>query len=135
MLKVGFSASRCIRDIAEGRVSIDSVVSITASTMCETKEQWIEVIDAYHAVPDYDQSSLAMCDHDKVIMVAHDLWDMGKIHQPRLVGAHRTRSPYVWMDLQHTSQDRENNPTLRKAWEQAQIIEALSSTSNSQESW
>ena len=135
MLKVGFSASRCIRDIADGRVSIDSVVSITASTMCETKEHWIEVIEAYHAVPDYDDRSLNMCDHDKVIMIAHDLWDMGKRHQPRLVGASRTRSPYVWMDLVHTLEERDAHPAIKAAWEKAQMIEVLSSTSNSQETW
>jgi hypothetical protein len=125
MKKVGFSANRCIRDIAEGRVNLDDVVSITASTLCETKEHWIDVVEAYYDAPDYDERSLSMCDHDKIIMIAHDLWDMGKIHQPRLVGAHKPKSLYTWMDLVHTSEDREHNPALRKAWEQAQMLETL----------
>ena len=134
MLKVGFSASRCIYDIVEGLVSLDEVVSITTGTSCETKEHWMEAINAYVKIADiFDTRSLNGCDYEKVIETANALWDAGKIHQPRLVGGGRYRPNFVWMDLQHTKEDRDNNPALRKAWEQAQVLEALSTTPNPDE--
>lgn len=123
--KIGFSASRCIRDIVEGKVNFEDVVFITTGTDCPTKDKWIDVIDAYTQIEDWDERSLANLDREKVMMQAHDLWDYGKVHQPRVFGAMRQRSRHVWMDLVHTKEDREKNPMLAKAWEQAQMIENL----------
>jgi hypothetical protein len=125
MKKVGFSASRCVRDIVEGKVNLYDVVSITTGTMCNDFEHWIEVMEAYIQVEEWDHRSLAGLDHDTVIKVATELWETGKIHQPRLVGAHRTSSHHVWMDLVHTSEDREASPALRNAWSKAQMVETL----------
>jgi len=123
--KIGFSASRCIRDIVEDKVSFESVVFITTGTNCPTLETWMEVIDAYTQIGVYDERSLAELDKQRVMEIAQDLWDYGKVHQPRVFGAHRQRSPFVWMDLVHTKEDRDANPMLSKAWEQAQMIENL----------
>jgi hypothetical protein len=125
MKKVGFSASRCIRDIVEEKVALYDVVSITTGTMCPDLEKWMDVIEAYMQIDEWDHRSLAGLDRDRVISVSITLWEEGKIHQPRLVGAHRSSSPYVWMDLVHTSEDRESNPALRNAWERAQMVETL----------
>jgi hypothetical protein len=125
MKKVGFSASRCIRDIVEEKVDIYDVVSITTGTMCEDFTHWIQVMEAYMQVEQWDSRSLAGLDRDKVLRVATELWESGKIHQPRCVGAHRSKSPYVWMDLVHTSEDREASPALRSAWDRAQMVETL----------
>ena len=125
MKKVGFSASRCIRDIVEGKVKLHDVVSITTGTMCPDLEKWLGVMEAYMQIEDWDSRSLAGLDHDTVIQVATDLWEEGKVHQPRNFGAYRRQSPYVWMDLVHTSEDREANPALRNAWERAQMVETL----------
>ena len=123
--KIGFSASRCIRDIVENKVSLEDVVFITTGTNCPTLEHWMEVIDAYTQIEVYDERSLADLDKQRVLEVAQDLWQFGKIHQPRVFGAHRSRSAHVWMDLVHTKEDRDANPMLAKAWEQAQMIENL----------
>jgi hypothetical protein len=125
MKKVGFSASRCIRDIVEGKVALYDVVSITTGTMCPDLEKWLGVMEMYMEIEEWDHRSLANLDHDKVIRVATDLWEDGKIHQPRNFGAYRSSSPYVWMDLVHTSEDREASPALRNAWERAQMVETL----------
>lgn len=125
MKKVGFSASRCVRDIVEGKVNIYDVVSITTGTKADNLEHWIEIMEVYMQIEEWDHRSLAGLDHATVIKTAVDLWESGKIHQPRCVGAYRTSSPYVWMDLVHTSEDREANPALKNAWSRAQMVETL----------
>ena len=125
MKKVGFSASRCVRDIVEDKVNIFDVVSITTGTKCEDLEKWLGVMEMYMQIEEFDHRSLAGLDHDTVIRVATELWEAGKIHQPRLAGAYRTSSPFVWMDLVHTSEDRESNPALKNAWSRAQMVETL----------
>lgn len=123
--KVGFSASRCIRDIVEGKVKEHDVVMITTGTDCPTLEIWLKVINAYASIPVWDERSLSDLDIKKVLEVATELWYQGKVHQPRVMGGYRIRSPFVWMDLQHTKEDRDANPVLAQAWERAQTIEAL----------
>lgn len=126
--KVGFSASRCIADIALGNVDIFDVVMITTGTLCETLEHWERVVSMYHSIPNYDDRSLADYDLEVCLKIARDLWNAGKVHQPRVYGGVRFKSPYVWMDLVHTKEDRDSNPVLAKAWEHAQTIEGLVST-------
>lgn len=123
--KIGFSASRCIRDIVEDKVLVHDVVLITTGTDCPDLSIWLKVIDAYATLPIWDERSLAELDMKKVHEVATELWHQGKVHQPRVMGGYRIRSPFTWMDLVHTKEDRDANPTLAKAWEQAQIIEGL----------
>ena len=123
--KIGFSASRCVRDIVEDVVNLRDVVMITTGTDCPTLESWLGVMRAYASLPIWDDRSLAGLDPEKVTQVAETLWHQGKVHQPRTYGGHRTRSPYAWMDLVHTKEDRDSNPALAKAWEQAQMIEGL----------
>lgn len=123
--KIGFSASRCIRDIVEDKVNIRDVVMITTGTDCPTIDIWIKVMDAYATLPIWDERSLAGLDMEKVRKVAEQLWQEGKVHQPRTYGGYRTRSPYPWMDLVHTKEDRDANPVLAQAWERAQVIEGL----------
>lgn len=126
--KIGFSASRCIADIVAGKVNIYNVVLLTTSTDCPTIEHWLRVIEAYHSIPNYDDRSLADYKLEDCLKVAKELWYSGKVHQPRVYGGVRMKSPYVWMDLVHTNEDREANPALAKAWEHAQMIGGLVST-------
>lgn len=121
--KVGFSASRCIADILHGKVSPHQVVVISASTRAPTREHWIEVLTDYHHLGEFHGHQL-----DKVIETGTDLWDSGKIHQPRVVGetAFRFKSPYVWLDLVHTKEDRDSSPVLAQAWANLNLLEILS---------
>lgn len=123
--KIGFSASRCIRDICEGKVKLHDVVMITTGTNCPDIETWLKVMEAYATLSIWDERSLAGLDPELVKEVAIGLWHQGKVHQPRVMGSHRTRNPFVWMDLVHTKEDRDANPVLAQAWERAQTIEAL----------
>lgn len=123
--KVGFSASRCIYDIVTEKVEIYDVVMITTGTDCPTLDQWLNVMKGYASLPVWDERSLAELDPKKVEQVAKELWQTGKVHQPRVYGGYRTKSPYVWMDLVHTKEDRDANPILARAWQHAQTIEGL----------
>ena len=123
--KIGFSASRCIRDIVEDKVKLHQVVLITTGTDCPELDIWLKVMDAYASLPVWDDRSLAGLDMVKVKDVATELWETGRVHQVRTNGGHRRRSPYAWMDLVHTKEDRDANPVLADAWSKAQMVEAL----------
>lgn len=123
--KIGFSASRCIRDIVEDKVKLHQVVFLTTGTHCENLEHWLKVMEAYATLPLWDDRSLAGLDAELVKEVSTELWESGRVHQVRANGGHRRRSPYAWMDLVHTKEDRDANPALAKAWQQAQMMEAL----------
>lgn len=71
---IGLSFSRCIRDMAEGRVNPDRVKIIIAGTKFLTIESGIEV-----------HSEVYWWDA-KCTELAERFWDDGKIIQPRLLG-------------------------------------------------
>ena len=123
--KIGFSASRCIRDIVEGKVKLHQVVFLTTGTKCDNLEHWLQVMEAYATLPPWDDRSLAGLDPETVKSVSTELWETGRVHQVRANGGHRSRSPSAWMDLVHTKEDRDANPVLAQAWSKAQMVEAL----------
>lgn len=117
--KVGFSASRCIQDLLTGAVAFDDVVMITAGTQAEDIHRWELVITHYHAMGEFSGTVEA------AVKMGARLWNAGLIHQPRTFGAYRPASPHAWMDLVHTSEARASNPTLKEAWQQAQLLDGL----------
>ena len=90
--KIGFSASRCVYDIVTDKVSIHDVVMITTGTDAPTIDIWLKVMEAYATLPIWDERSLAGLDKEKVHKVATELWELGKVHQPRTYGGYRTRA-------------------------------------------
>lgn len=69
-------------------------------------------------------------DEDRFRSVSIDLWEQGKIHQPRKFGAKPPRLQYYWLEVGLPSDEIEDNPTLKKAWEQFQIVAGLTSNKN-----
>ena len=64
-------------------------------------------------------------DEAKFREVSITLLEQGKFHQPRQFGAHPKRLPYFWLDVTLTSEDLENNPAAKVAWEKFQTIAGL----------
>ena len=113
-MKIGFSLGRCIRDIVRGQVAFDDVLVIVTRTRATTLDTVIEVVDEYMYEPTY----LKGLDQAKCRQIATDLWNQGKIHQPRLNGTFppMLSNDYVWMDIVPTATDM--NETVQSAWQQ-----------------
>lgn len=120
ILKIGFSASSCIRDILDGKVNINQVSLITAGTFCPEFENWQKTIQQYWDFGYFGKHSL-----EDALELSRILWQDGKIHQPRVFGAYVIKSPFTWMDLVHTKEDRDSNPALSKAWEEVNLVETV----------
>lgn len=112
-MKIGFSLGRCVRDIVKGLVKIEDVAWIIASTFIETEDQLHRVIEQYAYEPTY----LSGLDIDECQRVALQLYDSGRILQPRMMGVRRHMVPEdaIWADLFPTVlSDKE---VVKTAWE------------------
>jgi hypothetical protein len=134
-MKIGLSYSRCVLDIVEGRVDINDVLVVIARTDFDPTidDQWSGIWEGYCygglSNPEwgaYDYNSEE--DEAKFRDVSTTLWEQGKLHQPRKFGAHPRRLPYYWLEAGLQSEDIESNSTVKKAWEQFQILAGLANT-------
>jgi hypothetical protein len=139
-MKIGLSYSRCIRDIVEGKVSIDDVLVIIARTDFDphNDDQWTGIWEGYSggsaanslrglfggSNPEWFGTSDE--DEAKYRQVSIDLWEMGKFHQPRKFGAHPARRPEIWLEAVLPNSELEKNPAAKKAFEKFQIVAGLS---------
>jgi len=130
-MKVGFSLSRCMRDIYEGKVAIDDVLVIVARTDINpgNDEHWLELWEGYRQrrgwsnpewgnIPDEAEQEMRM--------IMQDLFDQGKLHQPRQFNAYPPRLPYCWLETFAPEEEIASNPTVLKAWEKYKTLAGLS---------
>ena len=80
MYKIGFSLSRCVRDIVDDKVASNHVLAILSRTKIATWEDMMSVVDAYEATQIWDGSHDW---HHKCISVLNRLWSAGRIVQYR----------------------------------------------------
>ena len=126
-MKIGLSYSRCVRDIVDGDVDINDVLVVVSRTDFDptNDEQWKGIWDGYHwSNPEW--ASYTDQDEERFRQVSIDLWQQGKFHQPRKFGAHPRRMHYYWLEVGLQTQDIDRNPTVKKAWEQFQMVAGLS---------
>jgi hypothetical protein len=133
MAKVGLSFSRCVLDIVEGRVDIDDVLVVIARTNFDPNDaqQWSDIWANYCLSgtmsraewSDYDFHNSE--DEAKFRNISIDLWNQGKLHQPRKFGAHPVRRPEYWLETCLPDSELYLNPTAKKAWDQFQVIAGL----------
>jgi len=55
-----------------------------------------------------------------------ELYDTGRLHQPRQFGAHPRRLPYYWLDTFAPEEEIAKNPAAQKAWDNYKLIAGLS---------
>ena len=139
-MKIGLSYSRCVRDIVDGVVDIDNVLVLITRTNFDPHddEQWSGIWIGYGGGTDngyttgfFSQSNPEWAgykDEDRFRSVSIELWETGKLHQPRKFGAHPTRRPEIWLETVLPSSELETNPAAKKAWDQFQIIAGLTNT-------
>jgi hypothetical protein len=117
-MKIGFSLGRCIRDIANGKVSIDDVAFIIAATNIREKEQLAPVVSDYMFRDEY----LYGLEEDECQRIASELWDSNKLLQPRREGMHRHKQPAnsVWVDMFPT--EFSENAAVKNAWDSYRVM-------------
>jgi hypothetical protein len=129
-MKIGLSYSRCVRDIVDGVVDIDDVLIIIARTDFDPRddEQWASIWLGYRrrsgwSNPEWDDYEDE--DEDKFRSVSMELWETGKLHQPRKFGAYGSRRPEIWLEAVLPSSELDRNPAAKDAWDKFQIVAGL----------
>jgi hypothetical protein len=136
-MKIGLRYSRCVRDIVDGKVNMDDVVVLITRTDFEPHDddQWKGIWIGYGGGSDnaylngfFSQSNPEWAgyhDEDQFRSVSIELWETGKLHQPRKFGAHPTRRPEIWLEAVLPNSELENNPAAKKAFEKFQTVAGL----------
>jgi len=139
-MKIGLSYSRCVRDIVEGKVDIEDVLVIIARTDFDPRddEQWQGIWEGYAGGSNRgsmirmfsgshpEWSAYTDEDEDRFRSVSVELWESGRLHQPRQFGSHPRRMPYIWLEAVLPSEELDVNPTVKKAWDNFQVLAGLS---------
>lgn len=146
-MKVGLSFSRCIKDIVDGKVDINDVLVIIARTDFDPHidEEWAGIWEGYAGGTNASALSLIALrsqfggsnpewygykdeDEDRFRSVSIELWESGKFHQPRKFGAWPSRRKEIWLETVLISDEIENNPAVKSAWEKFQTVAGLTNT-------
>lgn len=124
-MKIGLSFSRCLLDIIENRVNMNDVLVVIARTDFDPfiDDEWKGIWLGYsttewrhttHTEQEFRDATKA-------------LWEQGKFHQPRKFGWRPRRHPYYWLEAVLPSQELDNNPAVKDAWERFQVVAGLTS--------
>lgn len=133
-MKIGLSYSRCVRDIVEGTVDIRDVLVIVARTDFDPHDdkQWQGIWLGYHGsglgLSNPEWAHYPEEDEFKFRNVSKELWDMGKLHQPRKFGAYPHRLPYYWLETVVSDEDLEHSPVIKDAWDKFKMVSGLKGT-------
>jgi hypothetical protein len=129
-MKIGLSYSRCIRDIVDGKVVMRDVLVIVARTDFDPRddEQWRSIWEGYGGGTNpggiwSNPEWVGYNDEDKFREVTLELYNTGKLHQPRQFGSHPPRLNNYWLDCV-VPQD-EMTPAQQKSWDNYQLITGL----------
>jgi hypothetical protein len=129
-MKIGLSYSRCVRDIVDGVVDINDVLVIISRTDFDPhdSEQWSGIWQGYHQRGGWSNPEwghYAEEDEDRFRSVSIELWETGKLHQPRKFGAHPSRRPEIWLEAVLPSSELKKNPAAKIAWDKFQTVAGL----------
>ena len=132
-MKVGLSYSRCVRDIVDGVVDIDDVLIVIARTNFNplVDEEWSDIWHGYHSRSGWSNPEWGNYtdeDEDRFRSVSIELWESGRLHQPRKFGARAVRRSEIWLETVLVDEDLENRPAVKAAWDQFQMLAGLTNT-------
>lgn len=133
-MKIGLSYSRCVRDIVDGKIDIADVLIVISRTDFDPRndEQWQGIWIGYGggrsggspwSMPEW--GSYGPEDEDRFRSVSIELWEQGKLHQPRQFGARPSRRQEIWLEAVLPSEELERNPAAKTAWERFQTVAGL----------
>jgi len=129
-MKIGLSYSRCVRDIVDGVVDIADVLVVIAKTDFDPHDdqQWSSIWRGYHdsySLSNPEWRNYPPEDEDRFRSVSIELWEWGKLHQPRKFGINPRRLPYYWLETALPSEELDRSPAAKAAWEQFQTVAGL----------
>lgn len=132
-MRIGLSFSRCVRDIVEGKVDLDDVLVIIARTNFDPTidEQWAEIWSGYGGGTHFGSAWVnpewsGLMNEDLVRDITLQLWNQGKLHQPKKFGSNPQRLSYYWLEAVLPSEELDSNPSVNRAWENFKIVAGLS---------
>ena len=129
-MKIGLSFSRCLRDLVDGKVNMEDVLVIIARTDFDPNHdaEWNSIWTGYHHGTGLSHPEWQDYPHDAEALfrnVATQLWQDGKLHQPRRFGARVLRRPEIWLETVLLDDDLDNKPLAKEAWEGFKMAAAL----------
>lgn len=131
-MKIGLSYSRCVRDIVDGVVDIEDVLVLITRTDFNphNDEEWLSIWHGYHGrslMSNPEWAGYPPEDEVKFRTITTELYDSGRMHQPRQFGAHPRRLPHIWLETVLPSEELDKNPSVKAAWNKFQTLASLSS--------
>lgn len=128
-MKIGLSYSRCVRQIVDGEIDIDDVLVIITRTDFDphNDKQWEGIWRGYHDfyAGNPEWANYPPEDEQKFRDVTIELYDSGRMHQPRKFGAHPRRLPYVWLETVLPESELSERPAVKAAWNKFQVLAGL----------
>ena len=133
-MKIGLSYSRCVRDIVDGKVNINDVLVLITRTDFDPRddEQWASIWQGYGGGQTFgspfsspEWMGYPAEDEAKFRQISIDLWEQGKLHQPRKFGCKPARRPEIWLEAVLPSEELERNIPAKDAWEKFQMVAGL----------
>jgi hypothetical protein len=76
---IGLSLSRCIKDVIEGRMRVETIDRLVTGTRCVTEADWTECLNGY-------AQSYWRVNPQWAIRIVRSLRELGRIEQPRCSG-------------------------------------------------
>ena len=135
---IGTSLGGCLLSLMAGEVSEDEVMFIVTRTLCPSYEDYIAVVEQYHAEGNpyaRNPARYGLGDYDLTVVkeLATKLYRAGKIHQPRVyanetgsngIYSHPTKLGYgLWMHVVPTNDN--NTPAVVEAYEKYKLLDTL----------
>jgi hypothetical protein len=136
-MKIGLSYSRCIKDIFDGVVDIKDVLVLITRTDFNphNDDQWRGIWEGYGGGQTLGSpfSNPEWIDHpaedeQEFRKITLELYDTGRMHQPRKFGARPQRRPEIWLETVLPSSELITNPAAKKAWDTFQVVAGLTNT-------
>ncbi len=131
-MKVGLSYSRWVRDIVDGVVDINDVLVLITRTDFDphNDEQWRNIWEGYgggrSAGSIWSNPEWTGYHNEQQFRdISIELYDSGKMHQPRKFGAHPSRRPEIWLETVLPSSELATNPAAKAAWDKFQTVAGL----------
>lgn len=139
-MKIGLSYSRCVRDIVDGKVNIADVLVLITRTDFDPHDdkQWSGIWIGYGGGTDNAYSGgffstsnpewAGYHDEDQFRSVSIELWETGRLHQPRKFGAKPARRPEIWLETVLPDSEMQSRPAVKEAWDHFQTLAGLTNT-------
>lgn len=137
-MKIGLSYSRCVRDIVDGVVDINDVLVLITRTDFDPRDdkQWKGIWIGYGGgTEEVDELRMVLMganpewagytDENAFRDVTLELYNSGRMHQPRQFGTHPRRRPEIWLEAVLPNSELDANPAAKAAWNKFQTVAGL----------